>query len=114
MEIDVETKGTTLNFISIELIVTSVITLILMLGTFYGGYSVLADDQGEQEKKIEIIDIRHREIQAIVNQINTDVELIKNRQIYFKEEVKEQREDIKYIRQLLEVRYSNGHLPHSK
>lgn len=82
------------------------ITLAAMLLTFWGGYTVLADDQEEQAKEILAIKTQQSKISETVQAIRTDIAIVRTEQKYFKEEVESVKSDIKAIRSLLEQRYN--------
>lgn len=100
------------NFWGRVVSVEVVISLFVMLMTFYGGYSVLADDQIEAEQEIEAIQTEQEHIKRSVQHIDKNIAIMKAEQMHIKEDLAEQNDDIKRIRQLLEQRYTtNGHMP---
>lgn len=89
--------------------IISVEVLISMFGTFmlfWGGYNVMADDLSEQEVEIKEIKLEQVAINEAVKAIDTNIAIIRTEQTYLKQDLEEQKDDIKRIRQLLEGRYN--------
>ena len=85
-----------------------VVSLVIMLATFYGGYAVLADDQKENSEDLVTLQVKSEALGKDVNLIRRDVDVIKVEQKHLTEAFKEQKNDIKYIRSFLERNYPNG------
>lgn len=83
------------------------VSLAAMLLCFWGGYSVLADDQEEQSNEISEIKRHQQQIRDSTHAIETDVAIIRNNQKHLRDALNSNKADIKVIRGLLERKSVN-------
>jgi peptidoglycan hydrolase CwlO-like protein len=94
---DLTNRGLSKLF-SIE-ILGLIIVSAFTIGTLYSQLSIA---QAEQDHRMDGLEQEQRNIKRAVDSISTDTAVLRNEQAYIKEQVKEQREDIKRILQLIE------------
>lgn len=94
---DLTNKGLSKIF-SIE-ILGVIIASAFAIGAMYSQFS---SAQAQQDNRMEVLEQEQKNIKRAVDSISTDTAVLRNEQAYIKEHIKEQREDIKRILQLIE------------